>query len=203
MSRTDLALLTALVANAVTFVLVVPQILRLLRTGHTSGVSPAWAATAVVLNIGWIAYVVAEGYWIAVPSVVGASVSFSAALYLMYRHGADVRPAVLFSLLVAAACVVVQLAGGWTVLGTVLGLSNGLYLGPSVVAAWRSQTPVGVSPATWILAEAEGVLWGIYGALVMAGPIIVFGLTEAVLAGLVLLRLWVSRHRIRTALELA
>ncbi len=201
MSRADVALLVGVVATAVTIVHVVPQILRLLRTGATDGVSPAWAAVGMTLNIGWMAYVVAEEYWVAAPSVAIAMVSFGAALYLMYRNGSDVRRAVLSSVAVAVACTAIQLVAGWTVLGTVLGLSNGLYLGPSVVAAWRSHTPAGVSPLTWILAETEGVLWGLYGALVAAGPIIVFGVTEAALAALVLLRLWVARHRIRAALQ--
>ena len=203
MSRADFALLVGAVATIVTFVHVVPQILRLLRTGRTEGVSPSWAAVGMTLNFGWIAYVVSQQYWITIPSIVVAIASFGVALYLMKRNGAAVRPSILFSAAVAAASVVIQLAAGWTVLGTVLGLSNGLYLGPSVVAAWRSHTPVGVSPLTWVLAEVEGLLWGFYGVLVLAGPIMVFGATEALLSGLVLLRLWVARHRVRAALVTA
>ena len=203
MSRADFALLVGAVATIVTFVHVVPQILRLLRTGRSEGVSPSWAAVGMTLNFGWIAYVVSQQYWIAIPSIVVAIASFGVALYLMKRNGAAVRPSILFSAAVAAASVVIQLAAGWTVLGTVLGLSNGLYLGPSVVAAWRSHTPVGVSPLTWVLAEVEGLLWGFYGVLVLAGPIMVFGATEALLSGLVLLRLWVARHRVRAALVTA
>ena len=200
MSRADFALLVGAVATIATFVHVVPQILRLLRTGRIEGVSPSWAAVGMTLNFGWIAYVVSQEYWIAIPSIVVAIASFGVALYLMKRNGAAVRPSILFSAAVAAAAVVIQLAAGWTVLGTVLGLSNGLYLGPSVVEAWRSHTPVGVSPLTWVLAEIEGLLWGFYGVLVLAGPIMVFGATEALLSGLILLRLWVARHRVRAAL---
>ena len=85
-------------------------------------------------------------------------------------------------------------------LGTVLGLSNGLYLGPSVVAAWRAHTPVGVSPLSWVLTVLEGAVWGFYGVLVAAVPIMVYGSTAILLAGGVLLRLWMTRHRIRAAL---
>ena len=197
------ALLVGAAATAVTFVHIVPQILRLLRTGRTEGLSPAWAAVAIVLNFGWLAYVVVEEYWVAIPSIVIAIVSFGLALHLMHRHGADVRGGVLMSAATALGCAVILAASDWTVLGTVLGLSNGLYLGPSVIAAWRSHTPVGVSPVTWILAEFEGLLWGFYGVLVGSGPIIVFGTTEAALAALVLLRLRVARHRIRAALDAA
>jgi len=54
--------------------------------------------------------------------------------------------------------------------------------------------------AVWVLAEFEGLLWGLYGWVVFSGPIVVFGATEAGLSALVLLRLWMTRHRIRAAL---
>ena len=101
---------------------------------------------------------------------------------------------------VALASVGIQRAAGWTVLGTVLGLSNGLYLGPALIAAWRTHAPVGISPGTWWLTVLEGLKWGFYGVLVAAVPIMVYGSTAMLLAVLVLLRLWMTRHRIRAAL---
>lgn len=189
-----------MVATAVTFVQVVPQVVRLLRIRRVEGTSPAWAAVGMVINIGWIAYVIAEEFWETIPAVLSAVVSFGAVLYLLYRNGAKVRPAVLYGIAVGMACVALQLISSWTVLGTVLGLSNGLYLGPSVVAAWRAYAPVGVSPLTWVLTAVEGLLWGFYGVLVAAGPIMVYGSTAAALAVLILVRLWITRHRIRAAL---
>ena len=200
MSRAELATVVGIVATAVTFVHVVPQIVRLMRTGRVEGVSAAWASVAVTLNFGWMAYVIAEEFWITIPSILVAIVSFGSALYLMHRNGADVRPGVLMSVAVAVASVGIQMAAGWTVLATVLALSNGLYLGPSVLTVWRSHAPTGVSPLTWALAVLEGLLWGSYGALAASGPITVFGATEAGLSALVLLRLWVARDRIRAAL---
>ena len=88
MSRADFALLVGAVATIATFVHVVPQILRLLRTGRIEGVSPSWAAVGMTLNFGWIAYVVSQEYWIAIPSIVVAIASFGVALYLMKRNGA-------------------------------------------------------------------------------------------------------------------
>ena len=201
MSREQLAFWVALVANGVTFVQIVPQIVRLLRTGRIEGVSPAWAAVGMTINLGWLAYVVDGEFWVTIPSIIAAISSFALALYLMYRNGADVRPGLLMSAAVAVASVVIQLAAGWTVLGTVLGLCNGLYLGPAVIAAWRSHTPVGISPATWWLTVLEGFKWGLYGVLVLAIPIMVYGSTAILLALMVLLRLWVARDRIRAALS--
>ena len=203
MSRAEFANLVGIVATAVTFVQIVPQIVRLIRTGRTEGVSPAWAAGGATINLGWLAYVIEGRFWVTIPSIIVAIVSFVLALYLLYRNGADIRAGLLMSGAIAVASVAIQQAAGWTVLGTVLGLSNGLYLGPSVVAAWRSHAPVGVSPWTWMLTVLEGLKWGFYGVLVEAVPIMVYGSTAILLALLVLLRLWVARDRIRAALASA
>ena len=200
MSRQELAFWVAVVANGVTFVQIIPQIAKLIRTGRTEGVSPIWAAAGMTINLGWLTYVVENGFWETIPSIIAAISSFGLALFLLYRNGVSVRASLLIGAAVIVASVVIQQAAGWTVLGTVLGLSNGLYLGPSVVAAWRSHTPVGVSPWTWMLTVLEGVKWGFYGVLVEAVPIMVYGSTAILLALLVLLRLWVARDRIRAAL---
>ena len=200
MTRTEFAFWVAVVANGVTFVQIVPQIVRLIRTGRTEGVSPIWAAAGMTINLGWLAYVVENRFWETIPSIVAAVSSFGLALYLLYRNGVAVRAGLLVSAAVALASVAIQQVAGWTVLGTVLGLSNGLYLGPSVVSAWRSHTPVGVSPWTWMLTVLEGLKWGFYGFLVEAVPIMVYGSTAILLALLVLLRLWAARDRIRAAL---
>ena len=200
MTQDQFAVLVAGVATAVTFVQVVPQVVRLLRLKRTEGASPAWAAIGMVINIGWIAYVIAEEFWVTIPAILAAVISFGVVLYLLWRNGADVRAAVISGIAVGVACVVLQRVVGWNDLGTVLGLSNGLYLGPSVYAAWRMYAPVGVAPLTWVLTAGEGILWGYYGVLVEAVPIMVYGSTAFLLAALILLRLWITRHRIRAEL---
>lgn len=200
MSQEQFANLVAVFATAVTFMQVVPQVVRLVRLKRTEGASPAWAAIGMVINVGWTAYVIAEEFWVAIPAVLAAVISFGLVLYLLWRNGADVRVAVVAGVAVGVASVGLQLVAGWTVLGTVLGLSNGLYLGPSVWAAWRSCAPVGVAPLTWVLTAGEGVLWGYYGVLVEATPIMVYGSTAFLLAALILLRLWITRHRIQAEL---
>ena len=54
---------------------------------------------------------------------------------------------------------------------------------------------------TGALVALEGILWALFGVLVAAGPVVVYGVTAALLAALVLPRLWVTRHRIRHALN--
>ena len=197
MSREELAFWVAIVANGVTFVQIMPQIVRLLRTGHSEGVSATWAAVGMTINLGWLTYVVENEFWETIPSIIAAISSFGLALFLLYRNGVSVRAALLMSAVVAVGSVGVQQAAGWTVLGTVLGLSNGLYLGPALIAAWREYAPVGVSPGTWWLTVLEGFKWGLYGVLVAAVPIMVYGSTAMLLAAGVLLRLWTTRDRIR------
>ena len=141
MTQDQFAVLVAGVATAVTFVQVVPQVVRLLRLKRTEGASPAWAAIGMVINIGWMAYVIAEEFWVTIPAILAAVISFAVVLYLLWRNGADVRLAVISGIAVGVACVVLQRVAGWNDLGTVLGLSNGLYLGPSVYAAWRMYAP--------------------------------------------------------------
>ena len=201
MSRAEFANLVGIVATAVTFVQILPQIVRLIRTGHVEGVSPAWAAGGATINLGWLAYVIEGRFWVTIPSIIVAIVSFVLALFLLYRNGASIRAGLLMSGAIALGCVVIQQAAGWTVLGTVLGLSNGLYLGPALIAAWRTYAPVGVSPGTWWLTVLEGFKWGLYGVLVAAVPIVVYGSTAILLAVGVLVRLWMTRHRIRAALS--
>ncbi|MCY3950222.1 MAG: hypothetical protein OXF61_13595 [Acidimicrobiaceae bacterium] len=200
MSEDPLAFLIAVVANTVTFVQVVPQVLRLVRLKRIEGTTPAWAAIGMVVNVGWTAWVIAEEIWIAIPAVLAAVISFGLVLFLLWRNGADVRIAVIAGMAVGVAAVVLQLVAGWTVLGTVLAFANGLYLGPSVWAAWRSYAPVGVAPLTWVLTAWEGILWGYYGVLVEAIPIMVYGSTAFLLGALILLRLWITRHRIASEL---
>ena len=201
MSRSELAFWVAVVANAATFVQIVPQIARLLRTGRTQGVSPVWAAVGMTINLCWLTYVVENEFWETIPSIFAAISSFGLALYLLYRNGASVRAGLLMSAALVMASVGIQQVAGWTVLGTVLGLSNGLYLGPALIAAWREYVPVGVSPSTWWLTVVEGFKWGLYGVLVAAVPIVVYGATAILLAVGVLLRLWMTRDRIRAAVQ--
>ncbi len=200
MSRQEIAFWVAVAANGLTFVQIAPQIARLIRTSRTEGVSPIWAATGMAINLGWLAYVVENGFWEAIPSIFAAVSSFGLVLYLLRRNGADVRAGLLAGAAVAMASVGVQQAAGWTVLGTALGLSNGLYLGPALIAVWRDHVPAGVSPGTWWLTVAEGLVWGSYGVLVAAAPIMVYGSTAVLLAAGVLLRLRTTRDRVRTEL---
>ncbi len=76
MNQAEIAVVVGVVATAVTFVQILPQIARLLRIGRTEGVSPVWAAIGTTVNIGWIAYVVAEELWVTIPAVLAGAGSY-------------------------------------------------------------------------------------------------------------------------------
>ena len=203
MSRAELAVIVGVAGNGATFVMLAPQVVRLLRTGRTAGVSPSWAAVGATINLGWLAYVLARQVWIAIPAIGAAVACFSLTLYLLHRNRADVRLGVAASAALTALLAAVHVQAGWTALGTALALSHGVQFAPSVITAWRSHTPVGVSPLTWALSATEGALWTLYGALIADGPIVLFGVTAVVASAAVLLRLAVARDRIRAATRAA
>ena len=140
-------------------------------------------------------------FWETIPSIIAAISSFALALFLLYRNGVSVRGALLVSAAVAVASVAIQQAAGWTVLGTVLGLSNGLYLGPALIAVWREYAPVG-SVARHVVADRVGgpesgastECWWPRSRSWCTGRL------RSCWAAGVLLRLRMTRHRIQAAL---
>ena len=90
MGRSDWATLIAVAATIISFGLLMPQIVRLWRTGRTAGVSPTWAATGATSNLGWLAYMISQGLWVVIPSVVVASVQFLLTFWLLRRNQAPV-----------------------------------------------------------------------------------------------------------------
>lgn len=203
MTLEALAVVVAIVANALTFTMLLPQVGRLLQTGLIEGVSAVWAATGTVINFGWFAYVLHAAVWLAIPSIAAAVLSYSLTLYLLFRNGADVRIGIVTAALLVAVLVGVQALAGWTLLGTALAMANGVQFAPSVRAAWHAHTPAGVSPLTWLIAEGEAVLWALYGILIADVAIVLFGVTAAAAATIILFRLWLTRDRIRAARQAA
>ena len=185
--------LSALVATMLSGVMMLPQVLRLVRTRAPAGVSATWLGFGVVLNSGWVAYCVEMGLWLVVPLQVSLVAQQVVALrVLLPLDRAQQRPALIRAGVLAVVCVVVVASTGWMVLGVVLGVSYGVQLGPAVVRAWRSSDLSGVSPATWGLSGAESAVWGGFGWAVADGPILVYAVSGVLAAALVLVRLGVS-----------
>ena len=195
MSRSDWATLIAVAATIISFALLLPQIIRLWRTGRTEGVSPAWAATGASSNVGWLVYILSQELWIVLPSVAVASIQFLLTFWLLYRNHAPVRAGAIAGIVTGTGYAVIGITFGWTVLGTVLAFSYAIQYAPSVMTAWRTWAPIGISPVTWIISVAEAMGWGVYGILIEEAPIIIFGIVSGLSSFAVLSRLWVTRGR--------
>lgn len=200
MTATTVAWAVGVAATGLTCVLLIPQIARLLKTRRTEGVSPGWAVLGVVINSGWLIFLAAEAVWLPMLACAIANAGFALTVWLLHRNGADVRAGLGVS---AAAAVVLAAIGagwGWTVLGAALAVATMVQFLPSIVAAWRTYAPVGLSLATWTLTLAETVGWMAYGVLIDQIPIILYGLTGITASILILARMALTRHRVRAVL---
>lgn len=162
----------------------VPQILRILRTRSTAGVSGPAAWLGFVVNLGWLAYGIAQGLLpvavLSVAYVVGYGLIGSLLVRGGDRRGAPV--AVAYGLGLAALAGV----AGWTVLGTVLAVTVGVQFLPQVIEAWRSDDLTALAPGTYWVCVLDGIIWGAYGGLVADGPLVLYGVVMVAVAVAVL-----------------
>jgi hypothetical protein len=187
---------TAAIAGTVLAVLaLVPQILKLYRTGLVDGVSPTWAAFGLVTNVAWTAYLAQEGLWLTVPATVLVTAAYAMTFTLLVRAGVEISTPVIAATVWGAALLVVAAAGGWSALGIVLGLSHAVQAAPSVWTAYRSPTPRGIAPGTWAIALAEGLLWGYYGWWYADVPLMLFAVVASAASVAMLARYGATRHR--------
>jgi uncharacterized protein with PQ loop repeat len=185
--RELLANLAVIAATAATLFFLVPQIVKLVRTGDAAGVSTTWPAIGLASNVGWTVYYVHGTLWAPLVAPIGATTGYAVTLWALARMGrplgaSAVRGAVAGAVLVATTAVL-----GWTALGVALGLSFGVTMVPTLWTAYRTWNPSGISPGTWWLGLAEAVLWGFYGwhhadAGILTFSVIALGGSAAMLA---------------------
>lgn len=187
--------LVAAVATVVAGVSLVPQIVKLIRTGDRAGVSPTWPAIGAVTNGAWTVYLGVQGLWWATPSTALMTVFYGAVLYRLGRMGSPLGAPVTRGLVLAAAYSAITAVGGWTALGLVLGFSLVLQITPSIWTAYRTRVPSGIAAGTWWLAGFEGSLWGYYGWWYADLPIVIFAIVAVVGSTFMLARFYATRHR--------
>ncbi len=161
--RESLANLAVIAATITTLVYLIPQIVKLVRTGDSAGVSATWPSIGVVANIGWTVYVVYRGLWASVAAPVGTVAGYAIILWALRRAGRPLTASLARGALFAVILVATTMIGGWTALGVALGLSFAVSLSPSLWTAYRTPRPTGISPGTWALGIVEAALWGFYG----------------------------------------
>ena len=153
-----------------------PQPIRLVRTGLPDGVSPLAAMNAVISETAWLIYGLEAGL-VPVWAVSVAALVPGVWTVALLRHRiarGDLLRAGAWLAVIAAAW-----AGG--ALGVVLGASVLVSIGPQVWTAVRSSDLRGLSVFTWLLAIGDGLLWGAYGLVV--GDVALLGYAAVLLGG--------------------
>lgn len=194
----SLSLFAVVVANVLGSVMALPQAARLLRLRRTDGVSPAWAAMSATINAGWVVYAVGVREWPIIPAGAVSVGAYLVIAYCLVRYSTRSAWSVVGSMLgVTVALSLVPLAAylvsGWAALGVALGALYGVQLSPAVVTVYRALDVSGVSTATWMIAWAEAVLWGVYGFPRADAGLIALAATGTFMSTLVLLRLFLRR----------
>lgn len=180
----------AVTASVVFLIRLLPQPIRLARSGVAAGVSSAAALNACVSALAWIAYGFVQG----LPVVWGVSVlalipsTWQAVLLRKQVTRRDLAAVGGFvaALLVAAALGVLGVALAGTVLVTT---------GPQIRRVLREHDLSGIAPATWWVAIVDAVTWGAYGWAVSDAALIGYFVALLAAAVVVLTRLaWTTRN---------
>lgn len=189
---------SALTALAVVLALTqpVPQIVRLLRTRSTAGVSGPTAWLGVTINLGWVAYGIGQGLLPVIVLSGAYVVGYVLVAGLLVRGGN--RRGIPVAVAAAIALTTLTLVAGWLVLGTVLALTVAVQFLPQVIEAWRSDDLTALAPGTYVVCGIDGLVWGGYGALVADVPLVLYGavMVSVAVAVLVPRRRWSRRMSI-------
>jgi uncharacterized protein with PQ loop repeat len=178
-----------LLASGVFLVRLLPQPVRLARTGVASGVSPLAALNSMLTMIAWVSYGLIAGLplvW--VVSVVALVPGVWTVLLLR-------RDATRRDLTWAGAWLAVQvLAAATGLLVAVLAAGVVVTQGPQVLRAVRESDLTGLATATWWLSLLDASTWGAYGLAVGDAALVAYGVVLASSACIVLGRIRVTRR---------
>ena len=163
MMTETLANIAIVAATLTTITFLGPQIVKLVRTGDSAGVSSTWPALGFVTNVGWFTYVISQQLWTATLAPFATFLSYAVIMWALGRTGRDLRSSFARGAVWTALLVGTTVVAGWTTLGVMLGLSYGVMLAPSIWIAYRTSNPSGISPGTWWIGSAEALLWGYFG----------------------------------------
>jgi uncharacterized protein with PQ loop repeat len=180
------------IASVVFLVRLVPQPIKLWRTGLPEGLSPMAAINGVISDVGWVLY----GFSAALVPVWAVSVAslvptVATLVLLLVTTRRVPRPD-----LVGSVVWLLSVAVAWHLgaLVTVLGLSVVVNHGPQVVAALRERDLRGISTTTYLLALADAALWGVYGFAVRDPALLAYGVVLTAAALTILGRIWWTRR---------
>ncbi len=176
-----------------------PQVIRLLRTKDTAGVSATMAALGALSCIAWAIYGVAVGAWPLIVTGGLAGAEYLGLCFLMVRARHPFRRAAAMTVASTAGILTVMVIaetigqGMWSGLGAALNVAVIAQYAPAVVEAHRAPTTTGIALGTWAIVGMNGSLWGLYG--VLSGDLALVGYGLALLAATVGVGVAVVRTR--------
>lgn len=187
-------------ANLLGGAMALPQAAKLVQSRRVEGISASWAGISATVNAWWAVYGLGVGDPGIVPVSIISVMAYLAITGALVRFGPADRIRTTMSMLATSVAVAVVpagalLLGGWTTAGITLGLLYGVQLSPAVVVVYRAADVSGVSVATWTIAFAEAVLWGVYGLARVDIGLVSLAATGVLMSALVLARLFVRRPR--------
>jgi uncharacterized protein with PQ loop repeat len=184
------ATVLSIVAPVVYLVRLLPQPLRLYRTGVAAGVSPLSAMNGVIGDVGWLAYGLSAGLpavWV-VSSLALVPAIWTAALLRREVTRLDLAGA-------AAWAVVLVVSAALGVVGVSLAAGVVVSQGPQVLEALRDDDLSGIAPSTWWVAVLDAGTWGAYGVAVGDAALMGYGVVLSAAAAVVLARIeWTVRR---------
>lgn len=182
------------IGTALFLVRLLPQPLRLHRTGDASGISVQSALNALVSDAGWLVHGLVTGL---APVWVAALAAIPLDCWMLWhlRGRVEVRH-LSGAALWAAALAIGGAVWGRVGLGLVLGTSVVVNHAPQVWTALRSHSLSGLAPATWWFALADALLWGGYGWAERDPALIAYGLVLGA-ASVTILAAMALRHPAR------
>lgn len=180
----------AVLAPLVYLVRLLPQPVRLWRTGVAAGVSPLAAMNGVIGDVAWVAYGLSAG----LPAVWG--VCALALVPATWTVALLARRITRNDLLGAAAWALALVASaGVGHVGVMLALGVLVTQGPQVWVALRDRDLRGIAPGTWWLSVLDATTWGLYGLGIGDGALMGYGVVLNLAAAIVLGRVWWTGRR--------
>ncbi len=177
------------VASAVFLCRLLPQPIRLARTGVPDGVSPLAMMNAALSDIGWVLYGLSAGL---APVWVVALLALPPGIWtIVLLRTRITRRDVLGASAWLAVIVIAWATGGLVAL---LGMSVLVNQGPQVWAAVRSNELDGIATTTWFIALADASLWGGYGVASGDVALMSYGVVLFASASVILGRVWWTRR---------
>lgn len=187
----DVATVVGWVGTLLFVVRLLPQPLKLRRTGDAAGVSATAVTNATVSDAGWFFHGVTHGLppvWFA--SLVAVPLDLWTLWHLRSRVGVRaLASGALWGVVLAVAAI----GGGRVAFGVALGASVVVNHAPQVWSALRSHSLSGISPATWWFGLTDALLWGGYGLAERDAALIAYGLVLGAASVTVLSALWWRR----------